>query len=229
MEEKKEKINVKRLTITIIIVIVTALVVGGTVWYVMDKQAKLEQESKEKEIQELQQNAEKTTQTETKDKDETSDWKVYTDQLGRFTLKYPNNWSYKEDVAQGSDSSLNSNVFSDDNVLFFDSAKSIVIGYNMGEVYGRGGACTKRMITYTPTVASSELKITKKEDTIEAVSDDEYCGVGETLTGYQTTILNFTEAGTSYFIHSEGGTANDTTSAEAIDIFEKMANTVTFK
>jgi hypothetical protein len=224
-KKEKPKFSWSRLLITLGIVVFTAAIIGGGVWYVMDRETKKSEEAKEEEIKVTESTPAKTT---TKSTDETSSWKTYSDHASRFTLKYPTAWSYKEDVVLGSDGSLNSNVFSDDNVIFYDSAKNIVIGYNMGEILGRGGACTKRMVTYTPTVTTKKLTIVKKEDTTTAVSADEYCGVGETLTGYQATIENFTQAGVDYFIHSEGAGATDAVSTQAIDTFEKMAATLTF-
>ncbi len=53
-EKSKEKVNVKRLLITIAIVLVTALVVGGVTWYYMDKNAKDLKEANDKEIQALE-------------------------------------------------------------------------------------------------------------------------------------------------------------------------------
>lgn len=171
--------------------------------------------------------ADETSSTETTD--ETSNWKTYTDHDQRFTIKYPSDWSYQADVESGTDGSLNSNVFAADNVLFYDTAKTMVFGFNMGEVYGRGGVCTKRQVLYGSTVTANKLVLTKKGDTTKAVSTDEYCGVGETLTGYQTTIELFTEGGNEYFIHSEMVGATDTVATKAIEIFEKMAATMTFK
>lgn len=52
--ETKEKVNWQRLAITTGIVLLTALAVGGTTWYVMDKNAKDEKAANEKSITELQ-------------------------------------------------------------------------------------------------------------------------------------------------------------------------------
>ncbi|MEI6266665.1 MAG: hypothetical protein WCP14_02135 [bacterium] len=54
MEEPKEKINPGRLLITIGIVIITAAVVGGTVWYVMNQKAKTDKANADKQVSDLQ-------------------------------------------------------------------------------------------------------------------------------------------------------------------------------
>ncbi len=53
-EKSKEKINVTRLLVTIAIVLVTALVVGGVTWYYMDKSAKDLKEANDNEVQALE-------------------------------------------------------------------------------------------------------------------------------------------------------------------------------
>lgn len=54
MEEQKTKFDWKRSLITIALVLFTAAVVGGTVWYVMDQNAKNEKEATDKSIQALE-------------------------------------------------------------------------------------------------------------------------------------------------------------------------------
>jgi len=53
-EEKQNKLNWQRLLITTGFVLLAALVVGGTTWYVMDKSAKEVQTANEKSVAELQ-------------------------------------------------------------------------------------------------------------------------------------------------------------------------------
>lgn len=53
--QEKPKFHWKRLLITVGIVIVTAGVIGGSIWYVMDKQAKKDEIAAEKRIQDLRQ------------------------------------------------------------------------------------------------------------------------------------------------------------------------------
>ena len=52
--ETKEKINWKRLLITLGIVIVTTVVIGGVTWFFMDQQAKDEKTANDKQILELE-------------------------------------------------------------------------------------------------------------------------------------------------------------------------------
>lgn len=224
-EMPKAKVN-KVLLITLVTLLAAALT-GAGVWYYMDQKAQNEKKSDENQT-----TGTNTPPTEEKTGtvDETANWKTYTDHEQRFTVKYPSDWSFQEDIVSGSDRSLNSNVFATDNVIFYDSLKKMVFGYNMGEVLGRGGTCTKREVMYTPTVTGTKkLTISKKVDTSKAVSDTEYCGMGEELFGYQTTIEQFTVTGTEYFIHSESTQVSDADAAKAIEIFEKMAATMTFK
>ena len=49
-EKVKKKVNVTRLLITIAIVLVTALVVGGVTWYYMDNSAKDLKEANDNEL-----------------------------------------------------------------------------------------------------------------------------------------------------------------------------------
>lgn len=99
MEEPK--FNVKRLLITTGFVVLAALAVGGTTWYVMDANQKKDAQQYEKQIQELeeQKNQEKT---ETKESNETANWKTF--QGTGFTIKYPSNWVFKDysKLAEGS-------------------------------------------------------------------------------------------------------------------------------
>ncbi len=225
-EKEKAKFNLaKFLSITGVVILVAALT-GAGVWYYMDQKNKAEEKTTESQETETKDTA---TEETTEAVDETANWKTYTDHDQRFTVKYPSDWSYQADVESGTDGSLNSNVFTADNVLFYDAGKTMVFGFNMGELFGRGGVCTKRQVLYGSTIAAKKLVLTKKGDTTKAVSTDEYCGVGEALTGYQATIEQFTEGGNEYFIHSEMVGASDAVSTEAIETFEKMAATMTFK
>lgn len=54
MEETKPKMNWQRIFITTGFVLASALIVGGTTWYVMDKSAKEIQTANEKTVKELQ-------------------------------------------------------------------------------------------------------------------------------------------------------------------------------
>ena len=54
VKTEKPKFSWKRLLITIGIVSVTAAVIDGTVWYLMDKQAKEDNDAAENTVQELQ-------------------------------------------------------------------------------------------------------------------------------------------------------------------------------
>jgi hypothetical protein len=54
MESEKPKFNWQRMLITLGIVVATAAVVGGTTWYIMDKNAKDVQATNEKSAAELQ-------------------------------------------------------------------------------------------------------------------------------------------------------------------------------
>ena len=54
MDKQKGNLNWKRLLITLGIVIVTTVVIGGVTWYLMDQQAKNEKTANDKQVLELQ-------------------------------------------------------------------------------------------------------------------------------------------------------------------------------
>lgn len=92
---EKSKFNWQRMLITIGIVVVTAVVFAGGVWYVMDRQAKKDREGARKTAQDLQQQIDdlKKTQasTDTTATDPTVNWKTYNNTMPSFSFKYPTN------------------------------------------------------------------------------------------------------------------------------------------
>jgi len=96
-EETKEKLNVQRLLITLGIVLLAALVVGGTTWYVMDKSAKEVQAANEKSVAELQKQIDELNTSKTKETADlntatanpTASWVEYKNDTYGFSAKYP--------------------------------------------------------------------------------------------------------------------------------------------
>jgi len=96
-EEKQNKLNWQRLLITTGFVLLAALVVGGTTWYVMDKSAKEVQTANEKSVAELQKeidelkntSATQTTTDNAKTTENTSALKNFTHTSPNFSFRYP--------------------------------------------------------------------------------------------------------------------------------------------
>jgi hypothetical protein len=100
MEEIKTNFNRKRLLITLTLVLLTAGAVGGGVYYVLDSNFKKERTDNEKALSELQDEVkklkteDKTTNTAVA-KDETADWKTYTNEAWGISFKYPSKYNLK--------------------------------------------------------------------------------------------------------------------------------------
>jgi len=96
-EEKQNKLNWQRLLITTGFVLLAALVVGGTTWYVMDKSAKEVQTANDKSVAELQKqvaelNTAKTIETADTSittANPTASWVEYKNDTYGFSAKYP--------------------------------------------------------------------------------------------------------------------------------------------
>lgn len=94
MDETKEKLNWQRLLITTGIVLVTAAAVGGTVWYLMDQNAKSIANSNAKSIASLEKQVNelkglssvKTTTTKTPTNTDTSVSQTTTKTVDNYTL-----------------------------------------------------------------------------------------------------------------------------------------------
>jgi hypothetical protein len=93
--ETKEILNWQRLAVTVGIVLVTAAVVGGTVWYLMDQNAQSIADSNKKSTSVLEKQVSElkgsSTTTAAPTTDQTAGWKNYTDSTFGFTFKYPAN------------------------------------------------------------------------------------------------------------------------------------------
>lgn len=89
----KEKINFKRLGIAIGIVFLTALVVGGTTWYVMNEQNEQDKEALQTQIDVLTAESNDTENTDAfgynPENDPIKDWQTYTNKQYNFSFKYP--------------------------------------------------------------------------------------------------------------------------------------------
>ncbi|MCL5093539.1 MAG: hypothetical protein M1355_00140 [Patescibacteria group bacterium] len=105
MPAESEKLNSKRLFITLGIVIITAGAIGGSVYYVMDQQAKKDKETANKQTQDLLKQVEElkkaqtNTTTTTTTADPTANWKTYTNASLDFSFKYPDSYTIKDESA----------------------------------------------------------------------------------------------------------------------------------
>ena len=95
MDEQKEKLNWKRLLITLGLVIVTAVVIGSSVWYIMDSNMKKERIASDKSVQELRKTIRDLSETKKSAKlttDVTADSKTYKNAEYGFQMPLTNNW-----------------------------------------------------------------------------------------------------------------------------------------
>lgn len=109
--QENKKVNWKRLSIMVAIVLVTALAIGGTTWYLMDQNAKKDKEASDKQAQELQKQIDASKQTTTTIKpteatDETANWKTYSSVDLNISFKYPASWSLKESNIENNQSTI---------------------------------------------------------------------------------------------------------------------------
>lgn len=221
----EQAFNWKRLLITVTYVVITALVIGGTVWYFMDQQAKEDAEEYQKQIAA----AERQKESGGGEKDETESWKIYTSKKYGFTIKYPTDWTVSENESTSSGKEYwGGNVFSENNVIFKNAKEKVGIGLNMGEILGRGGTCTRRIVNYKGTVKEKKLVLVRQTDNYNLeLGENEMCG-GENLTGYSVN-GTFSNNSVNYFFHSESTTASDDLGKAIVKIYEKMAATMSFK
>lgn len=137
----EHKFNWTRLLITVGIVVLTTVAVGGSTWYVMGEQAKKDKEATERQIQALEKQvkenstASESVKTEGAKKDETADWKTYTDKKGKYTIKYPTSWTLDDSYFLGQDFGLTAfgKAKSDLPVPQSDQLSAITINTGKGE------------------------------------------------------------------------------------------------
>jgi len=96
MEPKKEKVNGKRLGITLTIMLLTALAVGGTMWYLMDQNAKSERTANEQQVAELQKQKDTLKQEAedkvTANKEVVETTSTYSDKTGKYSVNIPSGY-----------------------------------------------------------------------------------------------------------------------------------------
>jgi hypothetical protein len=104
MNEEKPGINWKRIIITTAFVLLSAAIVGGTTWYIMDKNANDIKASNDKSVSELQKQIDelKTAKADTLATptttavDKTAGWKTYTNNDLKISFKYPTNYTLSD-------------------------------------------------------------------------------------------------------------------------------------
>jgi len=96
--EQEVKNNWLNLFLIMVIVIFTAVVIGGSIYYVMDQQIKINKAEADSTVQDLQgqinemKKAQTSNSTSTTIADPTSNWKTYTDSNFGFSFKYPSDF-----------------------------------------------------------------------------------------------------------------------------------------
>lgn len=164
--------------------LVAALVVGGTTWYVMDKSAKEIQQANEDSIAALQKQIDDqevtTTTTTTKTTDPTTGWKTFTQNLFKFTLKYPDKYSVNSVVQPTSksfdqlvsmDGSINiSCTWVDDSVDYRSGATATTFGSNVFYKSTRDGKPTYSLLfkrSGNPVNTANLLVITDNNNAVD--------------------------------------------------------------
>lgn len=105
--------------VEVIILVIILGLVGFGGWYVWQAQQKKDQGN--------------TTTSQTKSSDPYEGWIIYSDTVGKFTIKYPGNWTFKTEASnQGEGYPTNSSTTTS------PSGKKLVLDVNYG---GKGGAC----------------------------------------------------------------------------------------
>jgi len=90
-----QKVNWKRLGITIAIVLFTALIISGTTWYILNEQVKEDKIASEKTIRKLQMQLDELTRMTVGEEDNLSAWKTYENEKYGFSFKYPSDFLLK--------------------------------------------------------------------------------------------------------------------------------------
>ncbi|MCL5094088.1 MAG: hypothetical protein M1355_03085 [Patescibacteria group bacterium] len=224
MEEKG--INVKRLFITLGLVLFTALTVGGGTYYVLTQNAKKEKEANDKEIQALQnqvdtlkKGSEKKTETPaasstnstTTPADETANWKSYSNSTYKFSIKYPENWSLNTggtmpfDIKNGAD------------YIFVNP-------YQSKSDYPSTVKTLQQYIQYSLVTPAP-----KNIQSVTMSGFDEVIKYQQLQNAFKNTIYSYALRKGDRILIFTYGAQDKNPSQDAIDIAEKMVNTLTIQ
>lgn len=223
-----------RILFTVITILLTAGVIGGSVYYILNKQNKEQQkqiesltkkteEQKNKETEKVESKAEEK-KTETVAKAETK----YVSKKYGVSFEYGSSWSVVEDQKMNP-SAGKFIVDSDSNIVVQNTSQNQYIVINIGDLYGRGGPCVARAVSYKGEVINKLLSITKETDTYSTAEQDPdgYCG-GTKLSGYEIGVTGLEYKGVKYFIRMGGVGDNTNRYQDEVDNFEKIVSTIKF-
>jgi hypothetical protein len=207
---EQEKLNWKRLLITIVIVLVTAGAVGGAVWYAMDMRAQADKDAFEQRIKTL----EEAKKAEAEEKEE--EWKTYTSNKG-FSFQYPGDWTIEKDGIEGG--SVGAVPTPQSSLALKKGTSYISIFWNPE---GWGYECADPVVQYKATITRNKVVLSERNQSQATAQDLELTGPS---CGYAVT-TSFSQGGSDYFIMASGE-EKDLTKDEAIA--KKVIETITFK
>jgi hypothetical protein len=124
-QSAKSHFNWKRSLITLVFIILTAGVVGGAMWYVMDSNMKKEREANDKSVKELQVKIDELKKQAEENKN-TNDWKTYKNEKYKFQLTFSDKW--KGYTVQGSPGE--GGMFTDSYIVMFPTSDSSYVSAN---------------------------------------------------------------------------------------------------
>lgn len=218
-----------RILVLTLVILLTAGVMGGGVYYVLNQQMK----KQDKLIEELQKTAsnavtekeEKKTETPVV-KDETADWKTYSSAEYGYSIKYPKEYFLKEIGADNLDAGIGRNIiisnlsnpgiqdFVEGQKFSFDVRRSSATGYTLDSFFKERHASNDQFKT-------TKIGITKfgSFDAIKYKTDD-------TIGNYDSYGLVVLKG--SYVYQIIGGTSSDQKLSDYETTFEAMINSFKF-
>ncbi len=223
----KKNLHLETIAAFSILAIVVTLIGYGIYWYLGSRNYNEDYSTKL--------NFNKTTSSSVSN-DEMKDWKTYTSTKYNFSIKYPSSFVVSENETSSGSTYVGSNVFSIDNVIFDNQEKKYAISLNMDEIFGRGGTCVKKNITYSTEILANKLILSNKKEIDNSLNSGEnlMCD-NANLNGYSISTIPKTGSGYqiqnnhNYFFHSESTSTTDLVVAEITNYFEKMMATMEWK
>jgi hypothetical protein len=221
MEPEKPKFNWKRLLITVSVVILTAGLFGGGVWYFMDQSDKKTKKANEDEIASLQKQindlkadtttTEKPTSGNTTT-EETTSWKTYNNTVYSYSLKYPSSWTLTENSG-GTCHDLSIKKPGGD-VFTVVSGKTTC---------GRGMEGVRRFIKYAYTISGNMIKL--GDNTLSETTELQTSTGSTPTSGYFINLTDAPSKNGNYYIVSMTGT-NYLDSTTGMADYSKIVSTI---
>jgi len=164
MDTQEKKVDARRLIITITLVLITALLIGGGVWYFMDQNQKDIQATNEKTTQDLQKqidalNAKSSSTSTNNSSNNNSTTKTYTNSDLGISFDYPNTYTLT------TTGSLKPGQISAGNIVLTDNTKSGVPRLSISVNPDGMGGCMqdKNDYQYTLAVTNGQVSVSKRE------------------------------------------------------------------